>query len=440
MSSTDGTSSTESTYDEKLKSATRVRWKIFFLMLGLVTINYIDRSSISIAMPIIAKDFDIDHTTQGLILGAFFWTYSAMQIPGGWLADKFGPRKVIAWSTILWGAFQALCGVATGWISMYVARLGLGLSEAPILPAGGRLNRVWMTSTERSRGATLMNSGGELGSALGALVIAGLIVALDSWRLAFVVAGAGSIVVGLFALHFIRNNPRDHKGVNPAEAELIEASREQDLASDPTDEGHPWYYLFKYRAVWGLVFGWFSRNTIVYGIMTWAPIYLSESRGFDIKEMGGAVFLIFIVGFVGELSAGYVADRWLKAGASVRRVVGTILGVASFAATVSILLVTAVASPIVAVGTLCVTMFFISMSGLYWSIPAAIGTNRTVGTVGGIMNLGGNLAGVIVPVLAGIIVQVTGSYYWAFILFALGGAGFFVCSVFVVDYHKKLAL
>jgi ACS family D-galactonate transporter-like MFS transporter len=427
-------------YSESLHAASCVRWKMFFLMLVLVTINYIDRSSISIAMPIISKEFNIDHTVQGLILGAFFWTYSLMQIPGGWLADKYGARKVIAFATIAWGAFQALCGLATGWIAMYLARLGLGVSEAPILPAGGRLNRVWMTRTERSRGATLMNAGGELGSALGALVISGLIVLTGSWRYAFIIAGVGSVIAGLFAWRYIKNNPREHRGVNEAEAALIEDSRKEELASDPEDSGRPWYYLFKHRAVWGLVFGWFSRNTIVYGIMTWAPIYLSEKRGFDIKQMGGAIFLIFIIGFVGELVAGYVADRWLKKGAHPRVVISTILGIASLAATISILAVTRVSSPALAVTVLCITMFFIAMSGLYWSIPSIVGTQRTVGTIGGIMNLGGNIAGVIIPVVTGLIVQLTGSYYWAFILYALGGAGFFVCSVLVVDYRKKLSL
>lgn len=420
--------------------ATKVRWKIFVLMLILLTINYIDRSSISIAMPLISKEFNIDHAIQGLVLGAFFWTYSAMQIPGGWLADKYGARKAISFATMAWGAFQALCGLTTGWISMYLARLGLGIAEAPILPAGGRLNRVWMPATERSRGATIMNSGGELGSALGALIIAGLIVLTGSWRWAFVIAGVISVLAGWFAFHYIKNNPREHPGVNEAEAQLIEKSRAEELASDPHDSGKPWYYLFQYRAVWGLVFGWFSRNTIIYGIMTWAPIYLAERRGFNIKAMGGAIFIIFMVGFAGELVAGFTADKWLKSGAHPRKVISTILGIASLAATAAILTVTQVSSPVLAVIMLCITMFFIAMSGLYWSIPSIVGTQRTVGTIGGIMNLGGNIAGVIIPVLTGLIVQFTGSYYWAFIVFAAGGAGFFICSVFIVDYRKKLAL
>lgn len=421
-----------------ISSPTRVRWKIFLLMLVLVTINYIDRSSISIAMPLISEDFNINPAVQGLVLGAFFWTYAAMQIPGGWLADKYGPRSVISLSTVGWGACQALCGAATGWISLYVARLGLGLAEGPILPAGGRLNRVWMTKNERSRGATLMNSGGELGSALGALVIAWLIAIFSSWRIAFVIAGLGSILAGVFAWYFIKNDPRFHQGVNESEARLIEEAATEDRETDPEDSGSRWYSLFKHRSMWGLAIGWFSRNTLIYGIMTWVPIYLAEVRGFDIKEMGGAVFVIFISGFVGQLIGGFCADLWLEKGAPAQRVIGSILGGASLIATVAILGVTQVASPIAAVLLLSITMFFMSMSGLYWSVPSIVGSNRTVGTIGGIMNLGGNVAGVVVPVVAGLIVQFSGSYFWAFIEFAAGGAGFFVCSVFVIDYSRKI--
>src|SRR5580704_2938576 len=91
--------------------ATRVRWKIFFLMLMLMSINYIDRTSLSVAMPLIGKEFDIDPAMQGPILSSFFWTYAFMQVPGGMLADRYKPRIVIALATIFWGGFQALAAL-----------------------------------------------------------------------------------------------------------------------------------------------------------------------------------------------------------------------------------------------------------------------------------------------------------------------------------------
>lgn len=150
---------------------TSVRWKIFLLMLCLVSINYIDRASLSIAMPLIAKEFVIGPETQGLILSSFFWTYALMQIPGGLLADRFKPRVMIATAIAAWGLLQALGALATSWPVLTLTRLGLGAAEAPIYPAGGKLTGLWLTPQERGRGgAPLLDGGAPLGAALGSLV------------------------------------------------------------------------------------------------------------------------------------------------------------------------------------------------------------------------------------------------------------------------------
>ena len=146
---------------------TSVRWRVFLLILLIVAINYVDRASLSVAMPTISQEFGIDAAAQGIILSSFFWTYAPMQIPGGWLADKYGPRRIIAGAAILWGAFQVLGDLATGWVGLLLARLGLGLAEGPTFPAGGKLNAVWLPAKERGRGAVLIDGGAPLGTALG---------------------------------------------------------------------------------------------------------------------------------------------------------------------------------------------------------------------------------------------------------------------------------
>ena len=152
---------------------TNVRWRIFFLILGTVAINYIDRASLSVAMPIISREFSISPAVQGVLLSSFFWSYCFMQIPGGVLADRFLPRCVIAFATMAWGAFAALAAASTGWITMLLTRVGLGLAEGPIYPAGAKLIGMWMTPSERGRAAALLDGGAPLGTALGSLIIAG---------------------------------------------------------------------------------------------------------------------------------------------------------------------------------------------------------------------------------------------------------------------------
>src|SRR5438445_2517579 len=297
-----------------LGGKTSVRWRIFFTMLLLIAINYIDRASLSVAMPLISKEFDLGPAMQGLILSSFFWTYAFMQIPGGMLADRFKPRIVIATATIFWGGFQALAAICTTSTALLMTRLGLGAAEAPIYPAGGKLNAIWMTQNERGRGATLLDGGAPLGAALGAILITWLITVLGTWRLAFVVAGVGTVVAGLLAWYYIRNNPRDHAGVNDAEASYIEAAQAQEFKQEPANLSGRSLDFFKHRSVLFMFFGWMCFNSVFYGLLTWMPNYLNKVHGFDIKQMGGASFIIFFSGFVGELVGGYIADKWKAAG------------------------------------------------------------------------------------------------------------------------------
>lgn len=417
---------------------TKVRWKIFLMMLFLIAVNYIDRASLSVAMPMIAKEFDLSPAVQGLLMSSFFWTYAFMQIPGGMLADRFGPRVVIVCSTLGWGFFQAIAAACTGWVSLLITRLGLGASEAPIYPAGGKLNGIWMTQNERGRGATLLDGGAPLGAALGALIIAGLLTHFDSWRVSFVVAGVGTMIAGVFAWWYIRNHPREHAGVNEAEAAFIEEAHAADLAAEPAHASGKVMDFFKYRSVWGMFFGWMCFNALFYGLLTWMPTYLSKVHGMDIKQMGGAVFVMFFSGFVGEMVGGWIADKWKAAGASQAKVLRTLFGIASIIATIAIYNVARFKDPVTIVILLSVTLFFLRWCGLFWCVPSILGTRKRVGFLGGVMNLGGNFAGIGVPILVGVIVQATGSYDMAMMLFAAAGAGLFICSSIVIDYSKKI--
>lgn len=416
---------------------TGVRWKIFLLMLFLISINYIDRASLSVAMPLISKEFDLDPALQGLVLSSFFWTYAFMQVPGGMLADRFKPRIVIASATIFWGAFQAIAAVATNWPMLLLTRLGLGASEAPIYPAGGKLNAIWMTQTERGRGATLLDGGAPLGAALGSIVIAWLIAALNSWRMAFVIAGVGTMLCGLWAWYYIRNAPRQHPSVNEAEARYIEQAHALEDAATPESRGGNWMSYFRYRSVWCMCLGWMFFNTTFYGLLTWMPTYLFKVHHFDIKTLGWASFIIFFSGFVGELVGGWIGDFWRGRGGTPNLVFRTLFGIAAILATISIFLVAYVTDPVTVVVLLSATLFFLRWCGMYWAIPSALAGREKSGFLGGCMNLGGNIAGILTPLIVGFIVQATGSYFLALMFFAAAGVALLICST-LIDYSRKL--
>jgi ACS family D-galactonate transporter-like MFS transporter len=422
-------------------------------MLTLVSINYVDRASLSVAMPLIGKEFALSPAFQGVILSCFFWTYALMQIPGGWLADRFGPRAIITAATLGWGAFQALAAAATSAVWLLLMRLGLGAAEGPIYPSGGKLNAVWMPQKERGRGAVILDGGAPLGTAIGGVIIAGLIALFDSWRLAFIIAGAGTIAVGVFAYWYIRNNPREHPGTNEAEAAYIEAEHareDEQMLPEHIDETEAVYeaerprtrrrsalnYL-RFRSFWGMGLGWFGFNLVWYGLVTWAPLYLSAARGLSIAQIGGATFFIFGAGFVGELIGGYAADFWKERGGAPNLVMRTVLGISAVLTTLSIFFVAFVGSPVAAVALLASTIFFLRWAGLYWSIPSILTDRARAGVLGGMMNFMGNIAGITVPILIGVIVQVTGSYFLGLMFFAAAGVLYLVSSL-SIDYSRKL--
>ncbi|MEJ8858497.1 MFS transporter [Variovorax robiniae] len=423
---------------DAIEAQTKVRWKIFLAILFLMAVNYIDRASLSVAMPIIAKEFDLSPAMQGLLLSSFFWTYALMQIPGGMLADRFKPRVVIASSTILWGFFQAIAAGSSSFVTLLITRLGLGASEAPLYPAGAKLNAMWMTQNERGRGATLLDGGAPLGAALGSIIIAWLIASLGSWRLSFVVAGVGTIVAGIWCWYFIRNTPREHPGVNEAEADYIEAAHKAEDAKSTPSKGGSVMNFFRYRSIWGMCLGWMGFSVMFTGFIAWLPSYLLASYGFNIKTMGGASFLIYMSGFVGEMVAGWISDKWKARGGTPNTVLRTMFGIAAVIATASIFTVAYVSDAVLAVVLLCCALFFLRWFGLFWSLPAILGGRERAGFVGGTMNLSGQIAGIGVPIIIGVIVQASGGSYFGALMFMAGaGVAMFIAAM-MIDYSKKL--
>lgn len=412
---------------------TSVRWRIFLIMLLLTAINYIDRASLSVALPLIAPEFNLSPALEGLMLSAFFWSYALMQIPAGVLLDRYHTRGIIAAATVAWGAFQALGAASHNWIVLLLTRMGLGVSESPIMPAGAKLIGSWLTPHERGRGAVLVDGGAPLGSALGAILISGLIAWFGSWRIAFVIAGVGTMLAGVLAWRYIRNHPSDHPGVNAAELEHITRGNARASAAAARV---PLRELVRDRSVLAMFAGYSCILAVFYGLLTWMPSYLHKAHGFNIAAMGGATFIIFMSGFVGELIGGYIGDRWKASGASPNVVMRTMFSGSSLVAAACILAAAYIPDSGTVVVLLCVAMFFIRFCGMYWSLPAIVGGPERSGVLGGTMNFCGNMAGVVVPILIGVIVQWSGSYFLALLFFVVMAVLIAVFSS-LIDYRPR---
>ncbi|MDQ4501921.1 MFS transporter [Sinomonas sp. ASV322] len=419
---------------------TNVRWKLFVLLLVLVSVNYVDRGSISVALPIIQKEFNLTPELVGLLLSAFFWTYALMQVPVGWLIDRFGPRKVVTASCVGWGAATAASGLAGGFVSMFIARMGIGVTEAGVMPAGGKLNAIWMHSKERGRGATILDAGAPLGAGVGGILITWLIASFGGWRMAFIIAGIATAALGAFIWWYVRDNPRQHRAVNDAEAEYIEASHaaedEAAKAVGGTSRRALLPYL-RFRSFWAMCLGWLGFNGVFYGLLTWGPLYLSQAKHFNLNSIGWSTFVIFGAGFVGEILGGSLADRLRAKGYGANVVMRSLLGASSVIVAAGLVGVTIVGDPITAVALLSVVLFFLRWVGLFWSVPATLGGRTNAGVLGGAMNLSGNIAGFVTPIAVGFIVGATGGYTWA-LLYFVGSAIIMGVSVLALDYSKRL--
>ncbi|PJG84446.1 MFS transporter [Conservatibacter flavescens] len=398
--------------------ASNVRWVVFCIIFLLVVVNLIDRISLSIAMPTIAAEFDLSPTMQGIILSSFFWAYALLQIPGGWLIDKFGPRKIVTGSTVLWGLFQTLAAFSTGGISLLLSRFMLGAGEAPLFPAGGKLNATWLSSKERGRGAVIMDCGGPLGAALGGIIIAYMIAEIGSWRIVFAIIGIITMLLGVVTWKYLRDIPQEHASVNAAELNLITEGRSEEPKSAVNSEQVSRGIGISKISLTAILFGRAAWAMMFFGLLTWGPSYLAQARGFDIKGVGSATFIIFLCGALGSLCGGFFSDFLVKRGLAQRIAIKSVLTISGLSTLAAFYLLPTMNDAIVAISILSIAAFFLMWGSLYWSFPALLAPKEKVGIVGGIMNMAGSIGGIVVPILVGFILQQTNDYNNVLFFFA----------------------
>lgn len=423
-----------------------MRLAIFGLLWVIVVLNFVDRSALPIALPYMKTDLGLSSDQAGWILGAFFWTYLIMQVPSGFLLDRVGPRRVIGAAGIIWGVFQILIGLVTSSWLLFVARLGLGAGEAPMFPAGAKLNSSWLASVERARGATFIDAAAPLGAALGGLVTTALIGVFGSWRWAFVITGIVTIAMTIVYCIYLRDTPEEHPGVNEAELEHIRAGqRDPDDAhaapvgvvhEDPSPKAGQ--YL-RSRSFWSFMAGRLGWALVWWGIISWVPSYLVNTLHFDLARLGWGTALIYGVGFVGEVLSGVISDAARARFGFGNGVMKIILGVSGLIAAAAVLCLPLVDNGYLALTLLSIAVFFILFGGLYWAIPAWLAPAGQVGLVGGVMNVASAVGGGFAPVVMGYAIQASGGSYSGAFVFLGCCALLYVAGSLGIDFSRPLA-
>ena len=379
----------------------RSEWTLLILLVASIFINYIDRSNLSIAAPLLQKELSLSPVQVGLLLSSFFWTYALLQLVGiaGWLADRFPVTLVFAAGFLLWSLATIATGLLSGFFAIYIARLVLGAGESLAYPCYSRIFATQLPQHHRGRANALLDAASKLGPAFGTF-LGGRLLGQLGWRWFFIALGVGSL---LWLLPWFWYSSRSSSA----------SSETASVATQPFTE------IFRLRSAWGTFLGHFCGNYFWFFLFTWIPFYLVKERSFTLEGMANVVSGALAAVALATIAAGWISDRLIARGASPTVVRKSIV-VGGLALSSVILPVAFVASAEVSVTLLLLAcMAFGTYTSNHWAITQTLAGPRMAGRWTSLQNGIGNVSGIIAPWLAGTIVALSGSSKLAFAISAL---------------------
>jgi MFS transporter, ACS family, D-galactonate transporter len=380
----------------------RRRWTIVGLLFIASLINYFDRATIAFALPLISRDLQLGPEAKGVLLSAFFWSYALMQIPMGVLADRVNLRWLYAAAFTLWSVSQGLVGFATGLGALIAFRVLLGVGEAIYLPGGSKIVSLLFTPAERGLPSGLFDAGTRTG-----LVIEGVLVpwmlTRYGWRTTFAAVGFSALV---WLIPWLAATPRDLHGraAHPAHVH------------DPIP--HRLRVLATNRNMIGICAAFFCFDYYWYFLVNWLPDYLVTARGLTLLRAGIYAALPYLVFGASEPIGGWIADRLVTAGWTQTRARKTVVTVALLTG-LFLIPASRVTSPLAAVALIIGGCLVGLATGNLLVILQACSPPEEIGLWTGAYNFVGNIAGILSPLMTGLLIAATGSYAPAFVLAAV---------------------
>ena len=368
------------------------------LLALVVFINYVDRGNLATAAPLIKDQLKLSSTQIGLLVSAFFWSYTPSQILAGWLAERINAYRTLALGLALWSLGTIGSGFATGFWTLIALRLLLGLGESAAFPCSSKLFALHLPSHRLGGANGWVAVGLALGPAFGTFV-GGLLMARLDWRPVFILFGLASLAwLWPWMLATQRDWRRPHHTAETPEPSFAD--------------------ILRRREFWGAGLGHFCSNYTFYFVIFWLPLYLVKARGFSVSEMGEIGGLIYLLYAASSFITGWLSDRAVRAGASANSVRKT-AGVASQ-------LVTGLAMAGCALGDARASMASLFLAGIAFGLntPTLYAAGQTLagpfaaGKWVGMQNCLGNLAGILGPIVTGLVVDQTGEFYGAFVIAA----------------------
>lgn len=393
----------------------KLRWRIGGLIGAGVLINYFDRISLSVAAPQLQAEFGLTSADMGILFSAFFWSYAMLQIPAGLILDRLGVTRIGRWGAFLWGIATALTACAGGFAGIFMARVLLGIAEAPSFPANSKATGYWFPRTERAMSTALFDAAAKFSNVIGVPLVAFAVVTLG-WRWGFAIVSGLSFAY-FVAFYVMYRDPSVHPQLSQEEHQFIKdngATPEGHVSANPAGM---LAYLLDNRKIWGLSIGFAAYGYCFYLFLTWLPGYLVQTMHMSILKSAGYAAIPWAFATLSDLLVGgWLIDHLIAKGHNETRVRKTVLlggmfcGLAVFGATTT-------TDP-----TVAIIWISIALSGLAaaapvgWSLPSLIAPKGGVGAVGGIMNFANNMMGAAAPIVTGYIVGSTNSFSMAFVV------------------------
>ncbi len=413
---------------------TRARFGILALLTVGTLINYLDRTVISVAAPLLSHDLGLSAVAMGVVFSAFSWTYAAAQIPGGILLDRIGVRLTYFLSVTIWSAFTLLQGLTTSLWSLIACRMGLGVAEAPAFPSNSRILGTWFPQAERATATGIYSIGQYFGLAFLSPVLF-WIAGTFGWRALLIIVGATGIAFGVVWYALYRD---PHEGrANQAELDHIAAGGGLGQSTRVHFQWRHIAFLLKQRQILGASIGQFASNSTLVFFLTWFPTYLATERQMGWIKVGFFTVLPFIAACVGVVSGGICSDLLLRrtGSANVARKAPIITGLLLAS---TIVIANFVTHDTWVIAIMSAAFFGQGMCNLGWTLLTDVAPKQLMGLSGGVFNLCANLAGIVTPLVVGFVVGATGSFVWALAFIGALALLGVVSYVFVVGDVRRV--
>jgi ACS family glucarate transporter-like MFS transporter len=420
------------------------------LLFVATTVNYADRASLSIAGPALSKDLHLDPVAMGYVFSAFGWAYVLGQIPGGWLLDRFGSKRVYVASVLTWSLFTLLqgfvgsLGAAAAVVVLFALRFMLGIAEAPSFPGNSRIVAAWFPTAERGTASAIFNSAQYFALVLFSPIM-GWITHAFGWEHVFFFMGALGLVLAAFLSRQI-HAPKDDPRANAAELSYIEQGGGLVSLDQPRKaagaSGPRWSHvraLLASRMLVGVYLAQYCITTLTYFFLTWFPVYLVQGRGMSILKVGFVASLPALVGFFGGVLGGVFSDGLLRRGYSLTVARKTPI-VAGMLLSVSMIGCNYVDAQWAVVVIMALAFFGKGIGALGWAVVSDTSPKQIAGLSGALFNTFGNTAAITTPIVIGYLVKETGHFAGALVFVGANAVVAMLSYLLIVGEIKRLEL